>query len=102
MPSYLASSTSAIFPNGLFLNGNDMQSRDRYTAVVVEPNDHPGSAWMDARVIRTGDAVTVAAARHNNEGLEWTGLQVLTHVSNHTVATLPDTAHRRKFGLSIL
>jgi hypothetical protein len=51
---------------------------------------------MDARMIGAGDAVAMAAARDNDEGLKRTRLQVLAHIGNHNCGTLVGSALRRK------
>lgn len=60
-----------------------MRTSKRNATVILEPNHDAAALGIGARMIRTGNAITIAVARDDEKGLKWTGEQELSNIRNH-------------------
>ncbi len=77
-----------LFPRWFLLNCRNMQTRNRYAAVVIKPDYHAASMGMNTGMISTGNVVTVAAARDDDKRFKRTGLQMVANVGDHVPVSL--------------
>ena len=72
-----------------FLNGSNMQARQRDAPVVVEPHHDPGASRIDARMIRAGNPVPFATACNNEKRLKWASVEQFTNTTYHATYSNP-------------
>ena len=60
-----------------------MGTSNSNAAVILEPNHDATTLRIGARMIRTGNAITIAVARDDVKGFEGSGQQKLSNIRNH-------------------
>lgn len=72
-----------------FFDRDDVQTGNCDAAIVIKPNDNAASVRVNTSVISAGNAVTIAAAGDDREGLKRPSLQKMTHICDRLFLRIP-------------